>query len=173
MPFFKEVDIDRLQSHQVGMTGYEDSAGNGYEGHAGIIIRELFPSGPTQAYSAHPTMIYLHLYIVTRQSLYLSFRPFNLFTPHFLLIHLTPLQATFLAMLWASAHNSYSAFNIQSMALAHSHLIEERGLNEGHFDAFVDHLEDSLVACGVAQSVVQELMGIVRPLRVAFSNPPP
>ena len=73
-------------------------------------------------------------------------------------------------MFWDSDHNPYASFNIDAMAMAHSHLIEERGLNEGHFDAFAGHLEESLRECGAAPAVVLALMDKVRRLRVAFQT---
>ncbi len=64
--------------------------------------------------------------------------------------------------------NSYTG---RSMAAAHKHLIEQKGLNASHFDKVAGHLVSTLQSLGVEKPLIDEVVAIVGPLRSIFEAP--
>ena len=56
----------------------------------------------------------------------------------------------------------------RSMEAAHARLIEEQGLDVSHFDAVAGHLVASLAQLNVTQSLIDEVVAVVVPLRPIF-----
>ncbi len=76
-------------------------------------------------------------------------------------------QIKFMTMAFGGP-NSYTG---RSMAAAHKHLIEQRGLNSKHFDRVAGHLVSTLRGLGVAQELIDEVVEIVSPLKAIFPSP--
>jgi hemoglobin len=80
----------------------------------------------------------------------------------------------FVSLMLDGSPNHHESFNVESMALAHGHLIQNSGLNDVHFDKFVGHLEATFLNLKVAslmcegERVCSEIMRMLRPLRRAF-----
>lgn len=45
-----------------------------------------------------------------------------------------------------------------------------RGLDESHFDKVATHFVETLQHLGVAQSLIDEAVSVIAPLRVVFEN---
>jgi hemoglobin len=56
----------------------------------------------------------------------------------------------------------------KDMYTAHKHLIEQRGLNEHHFDLVAGHLVATLKQLGVGQGMVDEVVALVAPIKPAM-----
>ena len=54
--------------------------------------------------------------------------------------------------------NNYSG---RSMRIAHAKLVEEKGLNDSHFDAVAENLQKTLQEMGVGEDLIGEVMEIV------------
>jgi len=53
----------------------------------------------------------------------------------------------------------------KNLRQAHAQLVAERGLNDGHFDAVVQHLAATLEELGVEQDLIGEAISSVRAMR--------
>jgi len=56
------------------------------------------------------------------------------------------------------------------MRAAHKKLVEEDGLNDGHFDAVVEHLQAALGSLGVEGDVLNQIMTAIGGLRKPMLN---
>ncbi len=81
-----------------------------------------------------------------------------------------PSQVSFMKILFDDTPNAYKRFNLEAMAIAHSTLIDEKGLNATHYDTFVQLLKESLLSQGIDAELVSEAMQEVKPLRAAFTR---
>ena len=63
--------------------------------------------------------------------------------------------------------NNYTG---RSMKAAHAHLVEERGLGTEHFDLVVGHLVSSLSELFVDPALIEEVKGVLAPLRSDFEG---
>lgn len=64
--------------------------------------------------------------------------------------------------------NGYSG---RSIAAAHSRLIRDKGLGVAHFDLVAGHLVAALQQLTVPQPLIDEVVGVVGPLRPVFEGP--
>lgn len=58
----------------------------------------------------------------------------------------------------------------RSMRDAHKRLVDEMGLNDGHFDAILENLGSALKELGVADDLITEAAGIVESTRADVLN---
>ena len=65
--------------------------------------------------------------------------------------------------------NNYTG---RSMEAAHARLIQDKGLGADHFDAVAGHLVASLAQLNVSQSLIDEVVAVVVPLRPIFEAKP-
>ncbi|GAX74586.1 hypothetical protein CEUSTIGMA_g2034.t1 [Chlamydomonas eustigma] len=79
-------------------------------------------------------------------------------------------QVAFLGMAF-DGPNPHKRFNVDIMVLAHARLIREKGLEQTHFDLFIQHFLSSLQHLNVPQLLINEMMTVVGPLRLAFASP--
>jgi hemoglobin len=75
-------------------------------------------------------------------------------------------QAEFLAFVFGGPDK----YRGKDIAEAHATLIEERGLNETHFDAMAGHFRDTLHELGVDKDLTQECVDIVLTARPIFDS---
>jgi hemoglobin len=75
-------------------------------------------------------------------------------------------QKVFLTYAFGGAPN-YSG---KSMRAAHQRLVEEKGLNDSHFDAVAENLQETLEDLGVPGDLVAEVMAIVASTREDVLN---
>ncbi|GJL85093.1 MAG: group 1 truncated hemoglobin [Micavibrio sp.] len=66
-------------------------------------------------------------------------------------------QKAFMTYAFGGAPN----YNGLSMRKAHTHLVEEKGLNDSHFDAVAENLQNTLKEMGVAEDLIGEVMEVV------------
>jgi hemoglobin len=52
----------------------------------------------------------------------------------------------------------------------HRHLFEKAGLDETHFDRFLGHIVDAMVAQELPQNAINEAVTVIRPLRATFEK---
>ncbi|GAX74587.1 hypothetical protein CEUSTIGMA_g2035.t1 [Chlamydomonas eustigma] len=82
----------------------------------------------------------------------------------------------FVSLILDGVPNYHQSFNVESMALAHGHLIQGSGLKAEHFDMFLSHLEatfvtqNKVVNISESEHVLSEIFKILRPLRKAFES---
>ncbi len=57
-----------------------------------------------------------------------------------------------------------------SMRKSHAHLVEEKGLNDSHFDAVAENLQKTLEELGVAADLIGEVMAVVGSTRDDILN---
>lgn len=60
-----------------------------------------------------------------------------------------------------------NAYAGRDLATAHRHVAKRHGLNDGHFDAVLGHLDDTLSALGVATAERDETRSIAESVRAA------
>ena len=77
-------------------------------------------------------------------------------------------QTAFMSMAFGGPRK-YSG---RSMEAVHARMIEEQGLGVLHFDAVAGHLVASLAQLNVAQSLIDEVVAVVVPLRPIFEAKP-
>ena len=58
------------------------------------------------------------------------------------------------------AFGGQTKWNGRSMRVAHKKLVEEKGLNDTHFDAIAELLAATLKDLGVGQGLINEVMSI-------------
>ncbi|MEH0020036.1 MAG: group 1 truncated hemoglobin [Desulfobacter sp.] len=58
----------------------------------------------------------------------------------------------------------------QTLRAAHKHLVEEKGLNDTHFNAVLEHLHATLVELGVPDDVVTEAAAVAESVRSDVLN---
>lgn len=75
-------------------------------------------------------------------------------------------QKAFLTYAFGGAPN-YSG---ESLRKAHKRLVEEKGLNDSHFDIVAGHLQVTLVELGVPSDLVKEVMAIAAGARKDVLN---
>ena len=66
-------------------------------------------------------------------------------------------QKAFLTYAFGGAPN----YQGKSMREAHKHLVEDQGLNESHFAAVAENLQNTLIELGVAEDIISEVMAVV------------
>lgn len=66
-------------------------------------------------------------------------------------------QKVFMTYAFGGAPNYSGA----SMRKAHEHLVKEKGLNEGHFNAVAENLIATLKELGIPQALIDEVIAIV------------
>ena len=49
----------------------------------------------------------------------------------------------------------------KSLRMAHAHLVEEKGLNEDHFNAVAENLQNTLKELNVPEDLIEEIMTLV------------
>ena len=75
-------------------------------------------------------------------------------------------QKTFLTY----ALGGVSSYSGKTMRTSHKYLVEKLGLNDGHFDAVIENLAETLTELGVAPELIQETAGIVESTRSDVLN---
>ena len=75
-------------------------------------------------------------------------------------------QKAFLTMAFGGP-NEYKG---KSMGEAHKAMVEEKGLNDSHYDAVVENLAASLTELGVPDAEIQEVAAIAEKVRNAVLN---
>lgn len=63
--------------------------------------------------------------------------------------------------------NNYSGKNVRE---GHAHLVAERGLNDEHFDAIIEHLGSTLVELGVPGELIAQCAAIAESTRPEVLN---
>ena len=72
-------------------------------------------------------------------------------------------QKAFLTFAFGGPNN----YTDRGMAAAHRKLVEEKGLNDSHFDAVVENLGATLAELGVADELIQQAAGVAESVRDA------
>ena len=62
------------------------------------------------------------------------------------------------------AFGSITPFNGKSMREAHAHLVK-KGLNDSHFDAVKEHLQNTLYELSVSEDIIAEVLAITESTR--------
>ncbi|MEG3640782.1 group I truncated hemoglobin [Magnetococcus sp. PR-3] len=60
----------------------------------------------------------------------------------------------------------------QAMRAAHMHLVEEKGLNDSHFDAVVENLVETLKELSIDEALIKEAGAILESIRHEVLNQP-
>lgn len=58
----------------------------------------------------------------------------------------------------------------KGMRIAHKRLVEEQGLNDGHFDAVIENLGAAMAELGVAEELIGEAAAIAETVRADVLN---
>lgn len=69
-------------------------------------------------------------------------------------------QSSHQKMFLTYAFGGLPNYSGKSMRKAHQHLVEEKGLNDTHFDAVIENLGATLKELGVADDLIQEVAEI-------------
>ena len=80
--------------------------------------------------------------------------------------HLVARQSMFISMLLGGR----IVYTGKDIAAAHEHA-REQGLNDGHFDSFLEHFREALDEVGVPSDKVQEVLKLLEAKRNSVLNP--
>jgi hypothetical protein len=77
-------------------------------------------------------------------------------------------QVEFMAYVFGSPER----YTGKDIAQAHQQLIDEKGLNETHFDIVITHFEDTMKELNVPDSIIEQAVAILMTSRPVFERPP-